>query len=181
MKFRSKRAVALALAILVLLPQVAAVRAQRARTEVSEESFRRITNRLMCQCGSCNYLVLSCNHVNCSSSTYISKTVRNALAEGQSEEAILASLVEQYGPRILAEPPREGFTWLGWIMPYVALLLGGGAVAVVLWRWKSGAGTDTEGSEEELTEPGHRPPAPEQAAALVAKYRAEIDRELDND
>ncbi|MBI3933739.1 MAG: cytochrome c-type biogenesis protein CcmH [Acidobacteria bacterium] len=181
MKFLPKRAVAAAMVLfLSLLAQGGTVRAQSAGGEVNEETFRHITNRLMCQCGGCSYLVLSCNHINCSSATYISKTVRNALAEGQTEEMILASLADQYGPRVLAEPPREGFTWLGWIMPYVALLLGGGVVALVLWRWK-GSVVEEEGEGLEPGDPGIPPPPPEQAAALVAKYRAEIDRELDQD
>ena len=181
MKFLSKPAAAVgALLLLSLLSQGRAVRAQSAVQDVNEESFRHITNRLMCQCGGCSYLVLSCNHINCSSATYISKTVRKALAEGQTEEMILASLADQYGPRVLAEPPREGFTWLGWIMPYVALLLGGGAVAFVLWRW---IGSSEEGEVEEANSdaPGSQPPAPEEAAVLVEKYRAEIDRELAKD
>ena len=181
MKFLSKPAAAVAAVLLLsLLSQSRVVHAQGVSKDVNEETFRHITNRLMCQCGGCSYLVLSCNHINCSSATYISKTVRKALGEGQTEEMILASLSDQYGPRVLAEPPREGFTWLGWIMPYVALLLGGGAVAFVLWRW---IGSSEEGEVEEANSdaPGSQPPAPEQAAVLVEKYRAEIDSELAKD
>ena len=181
MKFLPKRAIALAaVAALSMLSQGGVVRAQRAAGDVNEAAFRHITNRLMCQCGGCSYLVFSCNHINCSSATYISKSVRSALAEGQTEEMILASLADQYGPRVLAEPPREGFTWLGWIMPYVALLLGGGAVAFVLWRWKGRPETEETG-QAEAGAPGIATPATEQAAVLVEKYRAEIDRELAKD
>jgi len=181
MKFLSKRAAAAAAVLLVsLLGQGRAVRAQSTGQGVNEEAFRRITNRLMCQCGGCSYLVLSCNHINCSSATYISKTVRNALAAGQDEEMILASLAEQYGPRVLAEPPREGFTWLGWIMPYVALLLGGGAVAIVLWRWKAAPLPDKPDSSDGGTA-GLGAPVSVTGHDLVEKYRGEIDRELEKD
>jgi len=181
MKFLPKSAAAVAAVLfLSLLSQGRVIHAQSVSEDVNEETFRHITNRLMCQCGGCSYLVLSCNHINCSSATYISKTVRKALAEGQTEEMILASLADQYGPRVLAEPPREGFTWLGWIMPYVALLLGGGAVVLVLWRWK-GSSNEEEIGEADSSEPNPEPLAPEQAADLVEKYRAEIDRELAKD
>jgi cytochrome c-type biogenesis protein CcmH/NrfF len=156
------------------------VHAQNADRDPNEAAFRHITNRLMCQCGGCSYLVLSCNHVNCSSATYISKSVRSALEEGQTEEMILASLADMYGPQVLAEPPREGFNWLGWIMPYVALLLGGGAVAFVIWRWKA---SPAEGLIQKGAAGRPRPAgmAPEQAAKLVDKYQSEIDRELARD
>lgn len=180
MKYLPKRTPVLAAVLLLgLLAQGRGIAAQSTGQAVNEEAFRHIANRLMCQCGGCNYLVLSCNHINCSSATYISKTIRKDLAAGMSEEMILASFKDEYGPRILAEPPREGFTWLGWIMPYVALLLGGGAVALVLWRWQ---GSSEEGVEENDSDTfGSKPPTPEQAASLVEKYQAEIDRELAKD
>lgn len=52
------------------------------------------------------------------------------LAEGENSEQIKNYFLEQYGPQILGEPPREGFNWLAWILPVVALT-GGGAF---LWR-----------------------------------------------
>jgi len=165
--------------ILTLLSQGLGVRAQSADGDLNEEAFRHIARRLMCQCGACNYLVLGCNHINCSSATYISKTIRQALEEGQTEEMILASLADQYGPRVLAEPPREGFTWLGWIMPYVALLLGAGAVAVVIWRWKAKPleeMREAAASRDDIVQQ-----TPDAAARLVEKYRNEIDNELAKD
>lgn len=53
------------------------------------------------------------------------------LSEGQDLDQIRAYFLEQYGPQVLGEPPREGFSWLAWILP-VAALLGG---ALVLW-WR---------------------------------------------
>ena len=181
MKFRPRAIRALAaLLMLGLLSPIGALPAQETGGQVDEAAFRSITSRLMCQCGGCSYLVLGCNHINCSSATYISKTVREALAQGRTEEMILASLADQYGPRVLAEPPREGFTWLGWIMPYVALLLGGGAVAFVLWRWKAGS-EESEVEQAEADEPVAAAPPQQQASVLVEKYRDEIDRELARD
>lgn len=52
------------------------------------------------------------------------------LSEGEDEESIRAYFVEQYGPQVLGEPPREGFNWLAWILPILALIAGG----FVLWR-----------------------------------------------
>jgi cytochrome c-type biogenesis protein CcmH len=52
------------------------------------------------------------------------------LAEGQDLESIKAYFVEQYGPQVLGEPPRSGFNWLAWILPVVAVVVGG----VFFWR-----------------------------------------------
>lgn len=52
------------------------------------------------------------------------------LAEGEDAESIKAYFVEQYGPQVLGEPPRQGFNWLAWILPVVAVIGGG----YLFWR-----------------------------------------------
>lgn len=47
------------------------------------------------------------------------------LSEGEDAASIKAYFVEQYGPQVLGEPPREGFNWLAWILPVVAVVIGG--------------------------------------------------------
>lgn len=47
------------------------------------------------------------------------------LAEGEDAESIKAYFVEQYGPQVMGEPPRQGFNWLAWILPVVAVIAGG--------------------------------------------------------
>ena len=81
----------------------------------SEVAFRRVSNRLLCQCG-CNYMVLSCNHLDCPSATYIRKTIKTSLADGMSEDVIVANFVDQYGVQILPEPPLHGFSLMAWVM-----------------------------------------------------------------
>ena len=100
---------------------------------VNDPSFRRVSNRLLCQCG-CGYMVLSCNHVECPSATYIRKSIQTQLAASKGEDAVVASFVEQYGPRILPEPPQKGFFLTAWVMPFVALLLGASMVWYFLWQ-----------------------------------------------
>jgi cytochrome c-type biogenesis protein CcmH len=52
------------------------------------------------------------------------------LAEGEDTASIKAYFVEQYGPQVMGEPPRQGFNWLAWILPAVAVVLG----AFFFWR-----------------------------------------------
>ena len=56
--------------------------------------------------------------------------IRTMLAEGKTEDEITQHFVDQYGARVLAEPPKEGFFWLIYLLPPAIILLG----AVVLFR-----------------------------------------------
>ena len=143
-----------------------------------EAAFRRVSNRILCQCG-CNYMVLSCNHLDCPSATYIRRTIQTSLAAGKNDDAIVAGFVEQYGAKILPEPPRKGFSWMAWLMPFAVLLLGGGAVSFVLWRWKKGPLAEELGENPAPQEAKTIPPGV--SPALVEKYRARIDQELENE
>ena len=49
--------------------------------------------------------------------------IREKLAEGWSEEQIKQYFADQYGTRVLAEPPREGFSLLIWLATWAS------------WRW----------------------------------------------
>lgn len=56
--------------------------------------------------------------------------IRTMLAEGKTEDEILQHFVDQYGARVLAEPPKEGFFWLIYLLPPAVILIG----VVVLFR-----------------------------------------------
>lgn len=62
--------------------------------------------------------------------------IRGEIAAGRSDEAILESLVREYGKRILREPDGQQRQWLYWI-PVV--LAGGGAVLVARFMRRSAA------------------------------------------
>lgn len=55
------------------------------------------------------------------------------LSEGEDLSEIKQYFVNQYGPQVLGEPPREGFNLLAWILP-VLVLVGGGIFVVVRGR-----------------------------------------------
>jgi len=50
--------------------------------------------------------------------------IREKLAAGWTDEQIKQYFVEQYGARVLAEPPRQGWYSLIYIVPPLLLLLG---------------------------------------------------------
>lgn len=52
--------------------------------------------------------------------------IRLMLSQGKSEEEIKQYFVDNYGARVLDEPPREGLNWLAYIVPPVVILIGAG-------------------------------------------------------
>jgi cytochrome c-type biogenesis protein CcmH len=54
---------------------------------------------------------------------------------GESEDQVKRELVAQFGPEVLAAPPRSGFGWAAWLVPAAVLLAGGVVAVVVARRW----------------------------------------------
>jgi len=50
--------------------------------------------------------------------------IRMKLAEGWSEDQIKQYFADRFGDRVLAEPPRQGFNWLVYVVPPIAFLAG---------------------------------------------------------
>jgi cytochrome c-type biogenesis protein CcmH len=61
--------------------------------------------------------------------------IRERLAAGDTPEQVIAYFVDKYGIWILLAPPKEGFTLLVWVVPFVGLGLGLVVVGVVVRRW----------------------------------------------
>ena len=56
--------------------------------------------------------------------------IRQQLADGMTEDQIKQYFVDNYGARVLAEPPKQGSYWLFYILPPVIILAG----AILLFR-----------------------------------------------
>ena len=50
--------------------------------------------------------------------------IRLKLSQGESEEQIKQYFVDNYGARVLNEPPRIGLNWLAYIVPPLVILAG---------------------------------------------------------
>jgi cytochrome c-type biogenesis protein CcmH len=92
----------------------------------------------------------------------IEQFIATRIAAGDSKQQIKDRLVADYGPWILAAPPKEGFDLLAWVLPFVGLLGGALVLAFLAWRWSRGR------------EP--RPPAPALSPALERRVDQELAR-----
>ena len=76
--------------------------------------------------------------------------IRARIAAGDSAAQIKASLVDQFGPAVLAEPPKRGFDLLAWLLPLAALGLGIVVVGALAWTWSRRRDRGDDPPDDEL-------------------------------
>ncbi len=102
----------------------------------NEELVKAIEHKIHCTCG-CNLDVFTCRTTDftCSTSPAMHRMVLARLDAGMTEAQVLASFQQQYGEMIFMAPPKHGFNWAAYLMPYAALAVGLGLVGAVARRW----------------------------------------------
>ena len=63
--------------------------------------------------------------------------IRDKLSEGWSADEIKTYFVNQYGDRVLAEPPRRGFNWVVYLVPVIIFVGGGFLFYRGFQQWRS--------------------------------------------
>lgn len=61
--------------------------------------------------------------------------VRERIAAGDTKSEIKAALVDQFGPAVLAVPPKRGFELIAWLLPIAGVALGAIVVGALAWQW----------------------------------------------
>ena len=102
----------------------------------NEALVKDIEHKVRCTCG-CNLDVFTCRTTDftCTTSPAMHQLVMARLDSGMTEAQILASFQRQYGEMIFMEPPKHGFNWAAYLMPYLGLAIGLGLVTAVARRW----------------------------------------------
>ncbi len=89
--------------------------------------------------------------------------IRERIAAGATAQEIKQELVDQFGPGVIAEPPKRGFDLLAWALPLAGLGAGAAVVGVLAWSWSRRREPDEESTA---------------AAPLDASVEQRIDEEL---
>ncbi|HEY1391195.1 MAG TPA: cytochrome c-type biogenesis protein [Ktedonobacterales bacterium] len=101
--------------------------------------------------------------------------IRQQLAEGRSEQQVLAYFSDVYGSDILESPPQQGFTSLIWIMPVLMLLAGIAAIVTIAREWQTQARVGGAKSGEHIEDAtGDVALSAEERQALTALLRKEV-------
>jgi cytochrome c-type biogenesis protein CcmH len=96
---------------------------------------KQIGGKFMCMCG-CSQVLTQCNHVGCTTSASMLKELDQAVARGDSEDKITQALVQEFGTKVYAEPPKSGLSLVAWSLPSIYLLAGTILVIFVILRWR---------------------------------------------
>lgn len=105
--------------------QLSAVSGQDS-TPITDDQVNEVANQLYCPV--CENTPLDvCPTTACAQWRDL---IREKLSQGWSAEQIKQYFVDQYGDRVLAEPPRRGLNWLVYILPPIIIL----AAAILLFQ-----------------------------------------------
>ena len=80
----------------------------------------------------------------------IKSFIRVRVAEGKTKSQIEAELVDNFGPSILAAPPKRGWDLLAWALPLGGLGLGAIVLGILAWRWTRDRDRPASGGEAKL-------------------------------
>ena len=86
------------------------------------------------KCPSCEDLSVA--HSNATTAVAVRHEIAADVAAGKSDDQILTSIEDAYGPSILLSPPTTGLGTLLWVVPLAVVLV---LVVVGLrlrWRWR---------------------------------------------
>lgn len=102
----------------------------------------RLGMKVKCMCGGCYDSAGACYHVGgafsgpCDVALGMLKKINDRLAQGESDDLIVQSFVQEYGQVVLIEPPHSGIGLLAWWIPALALIAGFALVLAVISRWR---------------------------------------------
>jgi cytochrome c-type biogenesis protein CcmH/NrfF len=160
-----KRSAARAALIMALLGSVLTPSSRADNTDRA----KNLSKKVMCMCGGCNDTAGTCNHTGgafsgpCDTAKAMQKEVSDRVSRGDSDDLILQSFVQEYGPTVLPDPPKKGFTWLVWIAPIALPVFALFLIWEVVRRWRR---------RQELAPAG----GPLVSADLLDRARREVDR-----
>jgi len=121
--------IGLALVLVATAADMVAIRA------AAKTTLQAVSEGLTCQCG-CGLTIANCAHPTCGFAIPTRKELQLLIDKGMSRDAILISMRQKYGEKILSAPTTEGFNILAWVMPFAAIIVGGALIVLAMGRWR---------------------------------------------
>jgi cytochrome c-type biogenesis protein CcmH len=106
------------------------------KSRISDDERNATEKKLRCQCG-CTLDVYTCRTTDfaCEVSPAMHRDIMALVDGGYDAQEIVDAFTQTYGEKVLMAPTKQGFNLVGWTMPFGALIVGGGLLAVLLRRW----------------------------------------------
>jgi len=134
--------------------------------------------KVKCMCRGCNESAGGCYHMGgefsgpCGTALEMLKKIDERIAQGNSDDLIVQSFVQEYGQLVLMETPHSGFGRVAWWIPAVALIGGFALVLSVISRWRKRLTP-----EPALARAGHAAPI---SSELLDRARARAARDTED-
>jgi cytochrome c-type biogenesis protein CcmH len=162
---KGRSSLKLSVYILILLALLLPVSAGAQGNDPTDDEVNAIAKQLFCPV--CENIPLdTCGTAACEQWRGI---IREKLTEGWTEQQIKNYFVDQYGDRVLAEPPARGFNWIIYIVPAVIFAAGGYMFFRGFQKW-----------QQEASAPGRksRTASPEKQIKTSDEYINRVEEEL---
>lgn len=111
-----------------------------ATPQLTVEQRDALEKELKCQC-TCVLDVYTCRTTDftCGVSPAMHRDVLRLVEGGYTADEIKQAFVDTYGEVALTAPVKEGFNWVGYFAPGIALATGGLILTMMLRRWSKQA------------------------------------------
>jgi cytochrome c-type biogenesis protein CcmH/NrfF len=137
----------------------------------NDSTVKWIERQIRCTCG-CNLDVFTCRTTDftCATSPAMHRLVLARMDSSMTAQQVVAAFEAQYGQAVLMAPPRRGFNWTAYLMPFVGLGLGLAIVLGLMRRWMRARALD---AAVEATTPHEPSPTPD---SELERLKRELER-----
>jgi cytochrome c-type biogenesis protein CcmH len=106
----------------------------------NDAAIQAIEKQIRCTCG-CTLDVYTCRTTDftCGTSPAMHRRVLALADQGKTGPQIIDEFVKEHGIAILMAPPKRGFAFAAYLVPWAAILVAAVALALVLRRWSRAA------------------------------------------
>ncbi len=100
--------------------------------------------------------------------------INDLVAQGYSDQEVLDYFTTRYGDEVLQEPPKSGWRLFLWLLPFVALLLGGAWLLYAMRKWAR------REAVPEIVTPSFSTPSAD-SAPISGNYLRQVEKDLQGD